>query len=143
MKNKEYQINTHDASITYKNKIIMKLNETLLAHKNMDTAHVEQILLEHVNRLHIEDAMSNITDPVELRALYAEWVKSQFRLQDLWGFERNPNRHRWWSVPGCDCPKMDNEDRYGSNMFIMSSKCVIHGMYGKAPSYIVIDEVVE
>lgn len=52
----------------------------------------------------------------------------EYRLQDLWGFEKNANYHTWWLRPkNCKCPKLDNQDPayYGGGK-IITEECPIH-----------------
>lgn len=51
----------------------------------------------------------------------------EFGLQKLWGFPLDYDWHRFWEIPGCACPKMDNEDRYPYGNYIINQKCRIHG----------------
>lgn len=50
----------------------------------------------------------------------------EFTLQDLWGFERDKKFHKFWELPGCECPKMDNDDAYPHGRYIYSLGCPIH-----------------
>lgn len=91
---------------------------------------------EH-NRKHIENmydaqfaiykVMGNLDDKTTLRTLDKTLTEIEFVLQDLWGFERNANFHRFWYRPKCSCSRMDNEDRYGTNTFVRNLECVLHG----------------
>ena len=54
----------------------------------------------------------------------------ELRLQDLWGFDRDPNKHTWWLRPKyCLCPKMDNTDPafFGGGK-IINGDCPIHNL---------------
>lgn len=52
----------------------------------------------------------------------------EFYLQGLWGFKRDKNFHKYWlEMKGCTCPKMDNDDRFGTNYRIYNSSCPWHG----------------
>ena len=54
----------------------------------------------------------------------------ELRLQDLWGFDRDPNKHTWWLKPEhCRCPKLDNTDPafFGGGR-IINSECPIHNL---------------
>jgi len=48
------------------------------------------------------------------------------KLQELWNFEKNEAYYRYWiELPGCTCPKMDNEDMYVVHRIINCS-CPYH-----------------
>jgi len=51
----------------------------------------------------------------------------EFRLQNLWKFKEDINYHRFWNLPKCSCPKMDNMDDYGSGFRHINLNCIIHG----------------
>lgn len=81
----------------------------------------------HVERMELEFMMDSTIDPNELKFLFEFWQDNQFRLQDAWGFERDATKHRFWYVPRCTCPKMDNDDRYFVGMYYISVSCPVHG----------------
>ena len=39
---------------------------------------------------------------------------------------------RFWLDKGCTCPKMDNEDRFGTGYFIINLECPIHSSFCKS-----------
>ena len=50
----------------------------------------------------------------------------EFQLQVNWNFEKDELKHTWWNkVPGCKCPRIDNDERFGCPKLI-SSGCPIH-----------------
>jgi hypothetical protein len=55
------------------------------------------------------------------------WEQNEYRLQELWGFPKDPNYHRFWEMAGCTCPKMDNEDAYPTGYYTRSGNCPLHG----------------
>lgn len=85
------------------------------------------------NKRHIielEMAILDVSDEADrkkLEHLYAVWVENEYLLQDAWGFERNSNMHRDYLVPHCSCPKMDNDDMYGTDLRYRSPNCIFHG----------------
>jgi hypothetical protein len=62
-----------------------------------------------------------------LKTLAKEVTKLEYRLQKLWHFKKNQNFHRFWDLPHCSCPKMDNEERWGTKHHIYDNNCIIHG----------------
>lgn len=75
----------------------------------------------------IYEAMEN-TDDKDLLKLYAHMVtQNEFDIQVLFKFEPNPNYHRFWELPKCTCPKLDNQDRLGTISYLISTSCPIHG----------------
>ena len=54
------------------------------------------------------------------------WEENEYRLQSLWRFPRDPSYHRFWDLPWCKCPKMDNDDDYPFLQHKVQH-CPIHG----------------
>ena len=48
-------------------------------------------------------------------------------LQALWGFEQNINYYKFWDVPACACPSMDNNDKYPYGNYVINLSCPVHG----------------
>lgn len=52
----------------------------------------------------------------------------EFSMQRLWEFEESSAHHTWWyQIPGCTCPKLDNQDMMGIDQRIISCDCPFHG----------------
>jgi hypothetical protein len=89
------------------------------------------ILRSHKVKVALFDAMILAVgleaDPRILRAMAKAVEELEFHQQGLWGFKQDRNFHYWWRVPGCRCPKMDNQDAYGTSYGIVSGACPIHG----------------
>lgn len=115
-----------DFDVVYKGVKVTRLNPRLVAQKNLSEEEVEHIKRLHVVRLEIEDHMREAPE-VDLKALYADWHDNQQYLQEAWKFPKNDNFIRFWEVPRCTCPKMDNEERCGVGHFIVSCNCPVHG----------------
>lgn len=74
--------------------------------------------------------MEQEDDPYQLRNYAFDWYNIQTQLQAHWGFPLNENYHRWWNLPKCTCPKMDNDDAWPTGRYYMSSGCPIHDLGG-------------
>jgi len=54
--------------------------------------------------------------------------QTEFKMQELFGFKQDRNYHRYWlHSPGCTCPKLDNQDNYGTKYRIIDLDCPVHG----------------
>ena len=85
---------------------------------------------ETINNLHeIRESIIKAAacDVYVAKRLHKLWIENEYTLQRLWGFEEKANMHRFWEYPYCTCPKLDNEDRYGTSSYIVSCGCPIHG----------------
>lgn len=81
----------------------------------------------HRIRDKIEELMKETDNKRFLKALKDIWHLNEFKLQELWGFKRDINYHKWWNLPKCSCPKIDNEDTYPLGYYVLNSSCVLHG----------------
>ncbi len=53
----------------------------------------------------------------------------EFMLQKNWNFEQDENKHSYWyKLPGCECAKMDNQERWGTPYKIITQSCPYHGV---------------
>lgn len=109
--------------VWYKGKEVLLLNKKLLDQQNC-WENLQLIKDLHLKRLELEELMSAVGNP---HVLVPQWEEIQFQLQDAWKFERDSRFHRFWTIPTCECPKMDNEDSYPTILYAMTTKCPIHG----------------
>jgi len=58
---------------------------------------------------------------------YVDKVRElEFKLQDNWNLPKDINYHTYWDkLYGCECPKMDNSERFGYPKIINMS-CKYH-----------------
>lgn len=112
--------------ITYNGVLKGQLNPHLLdmrgAWKN-----VNKLKEAHWLKNMLIDMMLETNDKEELKSLALDITEVEFELQDLWGFDRNTRYHRFWALPKCQCPKMDNDDWYGTKYSIKAVDCPLHG----------------
>ena len=101
------------------------LNKNLLETQNA-WGNLKEIKKLHKTRLMIDDAMESTDDPEILRALDDAYTKTEFALQDQWGFERNAKFHRFWERPKCTCPMLDNSDAYPTGRYVINRECPVH-----------------
>ena len=80
------------------------------------------------------DIAQELLDKDELDASNANIIKEEiqsieYQMQDNWNFNRDKFKHKYWyRVPGCTCPKLDNEDRWGTIYQVTSKDCPFHGI---------------
>lgn len=104
----------------------IKLNKNLICRQNLTNVEVRHIEKLHDARLDILEQMLTETDPDKLVNLALMHRCNQFSLQKAWKFPLNADFHDWYEVPGCTCPKMDNQDMKGTPYHIYSGDCKIH-----------------
>lgn len=68
-----------------------------------------------------------ITDKPTIHVLVVAWKENEFKLQRLWGFDEDARYHRFFDLPHCNCPVLDNLERLGTDYQIHNQNCPIHG----------------
>ena len=111
-------------------KVICELNRYLVEEKKLTEEQVDKIKNLHVAQAaHVEhmQRLDPKKDIESLRKCLEVWRFNEFSIQEAWGFPRNPDFHREYMLPHCRCPKMDNEDMWGTEYRIKRDDCPLHG----------------
>lgn len=116
-----------DLTVYYKGLPATKLNADLVKSKKLNDSQVQVLKDLHVERLSIEEQMSATEDSKTLKELFSFWTQNQRELQAAWRFEPNNSFHRFWEVPKCSCPSIDNLERLGTSFKIVNNSCLVHG----------------
>jgi hypothetical protein len=105
----------------------MKLNENLAKQQKITEKQREKLSLLYEEIYKVFDEAKNDTNLEENGSKYRTKIKElEFQLQENWNFEKDELKHTWWNrVPGCTCPTMDNNERFGIEKIINCS-CPIH-----------------
>jgi len=112
--------------VEYKDKGMI-LNPRLIKQQKVSDAGIAKLKEIHLERMMLEEEMENTDDPVRLHIMAQEREHIEYRLQRVWGFPEDSDYHRWWEVPKCVCPKMDNADDYPTKYRIIRGDCPVHG----------------
>jgi len=104
------------------------VNKDLVKRLGISDENVKKIEELHVYRDSLFRLMENSKDHDALKALDKECELVEFRLQELWGFTKDKNYHKFWYRPGCTCPRMDNNDNYPYGRYTVSYNCPLHGV---------------
>lgn len=116
-----------DLTVRYKGKAKYTLNPAFVKQQKItDPETIKELLLTHEDRCRVFEAMEATDDPEELHMFAEQFENLEYEQQKLWGFEPNRNFHRWWEVPKCKCPSMDNRDNYGTKYRIIAGHCPVH-----------------
>lgn len=111
------------------------INLRLATQKNLSKEQIEKIEFRQFFRGVIEEVMQSeviastksITSSNSfLENLYHVWQDNEHRLQNLWGFTADWKYHKFWTVPGCTCPKLDNQDNYPTGPYFYNDGCPYH-----------------
>jgi hypothetical protein len=121
------QFPDHPCAVIYEGKVISYLNPNLIKKNGLSINEVAKIKSLHCSKYIVFQAMEN-TDDVTTLKYYAKIVEGiEYDLQGTWHFAKSSMMHRWFDVPKCKCPKLDNEERMGTKFRIFSADCPIHG----------------
>jgi hypothetical protein len=116
----------------YDDKLRGWVNPQLIAKMKVSLANLECIKALHLRRYHIFDEMRTLDEESMgykkiARPMLKELTQIEFDLQEAWGFPKDSNFHRFWDIPGCTCPTIDNNERIGTGYFIINGGCPLHG----------------
>jgi len=103
------------------------LNTHLARNQQLSAEEIELLKDTHVMRVLIFTAMEKTDDPKILKGFAKIFEDLEYTQQELWGFGKDSKFHRWFEVPKCSCPKLDNLDRIGHKDNVINLSCVIHG----------------
>jgi hypothetical protein len=103
------------------------INQTLATKQGLSDETIKSIVDKHIDKLKIYEKMESCTEIDKLKQFAYDVRDIEYDLQELWGFEQNENYHRFWEVPKCTCPVLDNIDRIGTSYQVVSGTCIIHG----------------
>lgn len=103
------------------------LNPRLIAKQGLTADEVARLEELHKVRHGVIQRMKRSKKPETLRKLAAEVTEIDFKLQAVWKFPLDANFHRFWELPHCSCPYLDNLDDYPYRQHY-SKECLIHGL---------------
>ena len=115
--------------VVYAGKYTMALSRTFLvrnkAERNLELIkELFQKKFKLFSRMERSKKQKTLMDLAEL-----VWLNEQ-EIMKAFNFEVNKNFFRFWEMPGCTCPHMDNQERWGlDHGFIHSGDCPIHGKH--------------
>lgn len=91
---------------------------------------VEQDTVQQLHRL-LREIKAKSPEEIQRMKLYIDPVQFmediEHTLQGLWKFTRDRDFHTHWiDLPGCTCPKLDNQDLMGAPYRIVNASCPHH-----------------
>ncbi len=114
------------SSIVFNNSLPI-LNSRLISNQRLTIEDVDKLGKLHLIRNCYTSLMQSEGDPTNLRYLASIVTQIDFQLQKIWKFKLDENYHKFWELPGCQCPKLDNMDMYGTCHRYTNPNCPIHG----------------
>ena len=82
----------------------------------------------YLSMFKIFEKLEKIISPQQTLLLSKELENIEYSMQEIFGFPQNRNYHRYWlEIPTCTCPKLDNQEYYGTEYRLIVEDCPIHG----------------
>lgn len=106
------------------------LSASLVERQQVNPKQIEQLKALHIQ---LADILEKAKDMPAFNLTYDEVRERvqeiEFALQEAWNFKPDANYHSHWKrIPGCSCPKMDNDDPvYFGRGKIINQVCPVHG----------------
>jgi len=104
----------------------VRLNKILVDRNKLSDENVADIERLHRIKHYIFEYMENTDDSEKLKKLANLVELVEYKLQSTWKFNVDKNYHRWFEIPKCTCPKMDNAEYIGTNYKVFNRNCKIH-----------------
>lgn len=109
------------------------INMELAVARGISDDDIKRIEECHKFREVTEGAFSLIADgqgrgvPHDIKDLLKFWRANEAELQQLWKFPIDPTYYKEFYIPGCLCPKEDNEMYVGTHYRYINRTCPLHG----------------
>lgn len=114
---------------------IGRLNATLAFRQSVTDEQLSALIMTHqLKEVIFAAARLSLNEPLKLKMLAAMFDALEFEQQTLWNFPRDANFHFFWNFPGCTCPKIDNNERWGTSHKIHALDCPVHGKLTPKPT---------
>jgi len=120
----------------------LQLNVKLLTKNNVPENNIKKMKEKYKELKKLFDNANYLYETVELNGwnetrkriakdIGQKLEKLEENLQELWCFEKDSNYYTYWNLlPGCECPKEDNKERYGYGR-IINCNCPYHSFLCK------------
>lgn len=103
------------------------LNDRLIKQQDLNDTDVKNIHKLHSIKNCFIDIMEKEDCQNKLKLMSRLVTQIEFQLQKAWKFEQDQTFHRFWELPKCSCPKLDNEDLSGTGHRYINPNCLYHG----------------
>lgn len=112
--------------VYFEGKLITLINKNMIESQGVSDENLELIKECVIDRIKIFKLMEATDSIIELLNYASEVETLEYKQQRLWGFPEDYTFHRWFEVPKCKCPTLDNADRIGTVERNVSVQCPIH-----------------
>jgi hydroxymethylpyrimidine pyrophosphatase-like HAD family hydrolase len=112
--------------VFFNGELIHQISKNRIIEKNINDYELEDIKDAYIKEHLLALRLKNTYDIEKVD----EIVKKHFilfkRFQQLYHYNLNINYYRFWELPKCSCPKLENIKLIGENKRIISPQCVLH-----------------
>jgi hypothetical protein len=114
--------------VTHKGKNLYYLSFNLALEQKITVEDLDKITALHNELQDLFDEMRECSDKSILPSYVKKVEDIEFRMQEAWKFNKDSNFHSWWyKAPHCECPQIDNGERFGTGYRVIDMKCPVHG----------------
>lgn len=123
----EYDLEKY--KVIFLGEVVHYINPRLAARQGLTDLQIDELKDLHIKRCQLYERFTYFLTQENsyIPELLKEYTAGEFAMQRLWGFPEDANYHRFWDIPACTCPRMDNNERVGTPYHITSSECPLHG----------------
>jgi hypothetical protein len=104
-----------------------RLNQNLVILQDISISNIKKLVKLHLKLRSVYELMKSTDDSILLRKLANQCKKIEFAQQKCWNFPLDETFHKWYEVPKCSCPHMDNFEMRGTSFKYINADCLIHG----------------
>jgi hypothetical protein len=116
------------------NNTLVTLNKSKILEQRLSNLEIVKIREIHELKNYFIKKISKTNNRDLLKILGQLITLLELKLQESWGFDKCILYHRFWELPKCQCPQMDNNDRLCYCISeavdvgaIISDDCPLHG----------------
>lgn len=106
---------------------MIKLNKKLIKKQKLTYKEIKKIHQLHSLKKIVFEWISTTTCKEDLKNLVKIVTELEFSLQRSWKFTEDIKCHKFWEVPKCKCPQIDNNERWPHGYYVINNNCPIHG----------------
>lgn len=88
---------------------------------------VEEIKDLYKKKFLLFNKMVQTENKEDLKKMAKEVEDTELEIQELFNFPKSRDHFRFWEMPKCECPVMDNQERWGTPYAVYTESCPIHG----------------
>ena len=101
---------------------ITRLNLGMLHDRKITPENLAKIKAIHIQRYDMLEQCKKAPS----KDLGLKWKELEIALQSAWGKEIDEKEFKFWAIPGCTCPKQENEHAYPNGAYITDPNCPLH-----------------